>query len=160
GRTLTVAGPLSVSLFPRVVVSLGGVALLPPEGMEGAATVTVPSIDAETSLWALFSRRPRLGRLTLHRPTIDLAIDAEGRRSWDLASGRGPRRSSARAPAAGEGSEPVAAAPQTLPQDSPQAASEPTARARVRPLAVDVVDGTLRYRDTRSGASYEIGALN
>src|SRR5262245_25024047 len=66
GRTVTVAGPLSVSLFPRVVVSLGGVTLPPPEGMAGDATVTVPSIDAEMSLWSLLSRRPKLERLTLH----------------------------------------------------------------------------------------------
>lgn len=157
GRTLTVAGPLSVSLFPRVVVSLGGVALLPPEGMDGAATVTVPSVEAETSLWSLLSRRPQLGRLTLRQPTIDLAVDAEGRRSWDLAAAKGSP-SSSRAPA-GERSEPVAA-PEASPQTPPKASPEAHAHARARPLAVEIVDGTLRYRDARSGASYEVGALN
>ena len=40
GRTLTVSGPMSVSLLPRPVVILKGLALLPPEGMAGEPTVT------------------------------------------------------------------------------------------------------------------------
>ena len=153
GRRLTVAGPLSVSLspLPRVVVSLGGVALLPPDGMEGAATVTAHSIDAEMSLWSMLSRRPQLDRLTLNRPAIDLAIDAQGNRSWDLAIAK----------ATPVPPPPVAAAPtgDTAVDGAP--VSKPSKRAaRPRPLAVRVVDGTVRYRDARSGASYEIDALN
>jgi uncharacterized protein involved in outer membrane biogenesis len=90
GRTLTVAGPMSVALFPRVVVAFSDNALQPPEGVAGAPTLTAPSLDVETSLWSLLSRRPRLDRITLHRPTIELAIDAQGRRSW----GPGPCASS------------------------------------------------------------------
>src|SRR5262245_58229166 len=68
GRTLTVAGPISVSLLPRPVVTLQGIALLPPEGMAGDPTMTVPALEAEISFWSLLSRRPKLGLVTLHRP--------------------------------------------------------------------------------------------
>ncbi len=153
GRSLTVAGPLSVSLspLPRVVVSLGGVALLPPDGMEGAATVTAQSVDAEMSLWSMLSRRPQLDRLTLNRPTIDLAVDAEGNRSWDLAIAK----------ATPVPPPPVAMAPTGDTAVDGEPVSKPSKRAaRPRPLAVRVVDGTVRYRDARSGASYGIDALN
>jgi uncharacterized protein involved in outer membrane biogenesis len=153
GRSLTVAGPLSVSLssLPHVVVSLGGVLLLPPDGMEGAATVVAQSIDAEMSLWSVLSRRPQLDRLTLNRPTIDLAIDAKGNRSWDLAIAKAAPVPQPPAAAAPTGDTAVDGAP----------APKPSTRApRPRPLAVRVVDGTVRYRDARSGASYEIDTLN
>jgi AsmA protein len=149
GRILTVAGPMVVSLLPRPVVSLQGVGLLPPEGMAGGPTVTVPSVEVEVGFWGLLSRRPKLGQVTLHRPIIDLVVDAHGRRSWDA----GPRPKPS-AP-------PPAAASRPAPAVAPAPASEASARPRrLRPLAVRVVGGTVRYRDERSGASYEIGALD
>lgn len=149
GRTLTVAGPMSVSLYPRVLVALEGVAMAPPDGMAGGPFVTVPTLDVETSLWSLLARRPRLDRVTLHRPTFAFVIDAQGRRSWDNVSAR-PRP----APTSVEG----AVANPSAPGDAGPKAS---ARALRRgPMGIRVVDGTVRYRDDRSGASYEAGALD
>jgi uncharacterized protein involved in outer membrane biogenesis len=149
GRTLTVAGPMSVTLLPRPVVTLEGVALLPPDGMAGDPTVTVPALEAETSLWGLLSRRPRIERVTLHGPTIALIVDGQGRRSWD--AGARPKRAAPPTSAAANAEETAVSSPPT---------SSPTARPRrLRPLAVRVVGGTLRYRDERSGTSHEIGAI-
>jgi uncharacterized protein involved in outer membrane biogenesis len=149
GRTLAVAGPMSVSLYPRARVALEGVAMAPPDGMAGGPFVTVQTLDVETSLRSLLARRPRLDRVTLHRPTFDLVIDAQGRRSWENASAR-PR------PAPPSVERAVA---------DPSAPGEATPKASARaprrgPLGIRVVDGTVRYRDDRSGASYEIGALD
>ena len=150
GRTLTVAGPMSVALYPRVLIALEGVAMAPPDGMAGGPFVTVPTLEVETSLWPLLARRPRLDRVTLHRPTFDLVIDAQGRRSWDNVSAR-PR--TAPTPSVER-----AVANPSLPADAGPKAS---ARALRRgPLGIRVVDGTVRYRDDRSGTSYEIGALD
>jgi uncharacterized protein involved in outer membrane biogenesis len=147
GRTLTVAGPMSVSLLPHVVVTLHGVAMPPPEGMQGAATVAVPSIEAEMSLWSLLSRRPRFDRLTLIRPTIELAVDAQGRRSWDSPGSRDKGASPPAAEAApGRG--------RAVP------AAQKRSRRPPRPLLVRIVDGTVHYRDERSGTHREIGALS
>jgi uncharacterized protein involved in outer membrane biogenesis len=150
GRTLTASGPMSVTLFPRVVVALSDVALLPPEGMEGAPTLTAPSLEVETSLWSLLSRRPKLGLVTLHRPTIELAVDAQGRRSWEAAIAR--KRAA----------HPLAdAAASTQRTTSGPAGVQASSRPRQpRPWAVRIVDGTLRYRDARTGTHYEIGALD
>lgn len=95
GRTLVVAGPASLSLYPRPVVSVSDVAVLGPGGKPIA---TVPSLDIEASLWSLLLRQPQVGRLTLHRPAIDLTVDGQGRRNWEFA---GVRRKRA-PPAAGD----------------------------------------------------------
>lgn len=148
GRTLAIAGPLSVSLLPRPVVFLEGVTLLPPEGMADGPTATVRSIEAEMSLWSLLSRRPKPDRLTLHGPAIDLVVDAQGRRSWDA----GPRSRRLASPT-------FATPPKAAPAAAPPASKAPARARRQRPIAVRVVDGTVRYRDARSGRTYNIGAL-
>jgi uncharacterized protein involved in outer membrane biogenesis len=150
GRTLTVAGPMSVALFPRVTVWLTDIAILPPEGMAAAPTLAAPLVEVETSLWSLLSRRPRLGLVTLHRPVIELAVDAQGRRNWEAASAR-PR------PVPTPASK--AAAADRAPPDSARP-DEPPRRRAARPWAVRIADGTVRYRDERAGVSHEIGALN
>ena len=154
GHTLVVGGPMSATLLPRVVVSLRDVAVQPPEGREGAGTITVPAIDAEMSLWSLLSRRPKLDRLILHQPTVELVIDGNGRRSWDIAplprqTGR-PRAT-----------EPENGAPPGLTERFKSIEGLVSIRSGPpRPWAVRVVDGTIRYRDDRSGARHEIGNLN
>ena len=150
GRTLTVAGPMSVSLLPRPVVTLQGIALLPPEGMAGGPTVTVPALDAEISFWSLLSRRPKLERVTLHRPIIDLVVDGQGRRSWD--AGPRPKRPVPPASTAPKAPEPAVSA-----QPPSPASARPRQR---RPMTLRVAGGTVRYRDERSGAGYEIRALD
>jgi len=152
GRTLVIAGPASLSLFPRVAVSLSGVSLLAPEGMEGAPIATIPSLEAEVSLWSLLSRRPQVGRLTLHRPTIELTIDAQGRRNWEFIA---PRALPSTAADAG-GRDPQ------LPTHTVPPAERTTVATleRLGVRSVRVVDATLRYRDERSGSRYEIGSLD
>jgi uncharacterized protein involved in outer membrane biogenesis len=156
GRTLVVNGPMSATLFPRVVVSMRDVAVLPPEGVDGAPTVAVPSLEVETSFRSLLSRRPKLDRVTLHRPIVELAIDGQGRRSWDIAASRPrPQRSPAAEAGGADGTSP--GLPERL--HKIQGMVSITSEA-ARPWAVRIVDGTVRYRDERAGARHEIGGLN
>ena len=152
GRTLAISGPASLSLYPRVAVSLSDVVLLAPEGMQAAPMVTVPSLEAEVSLWSLLSRRPQVGHLTLHRPAIELTIDAQGRRNWEFA---GPRAGPSAAVDAGVRD------PQPLTE--PAGPARPTTVATLERLgirSVRVVDASLRYRDERSGSQYDISPLD
>ena len=156
GRTLVVNGPISATLFPRVVVSFRDVAVLPPDGIAGAPTTTVPSMEAEMSLRSLVSARPRFDRITLHRPTMDLVVDAEGHRSWDLTTVK-PREQ--RPPPAetggGDGASPSPPERFNMKEGTTSIASGP-----LRPWAVRLIDGTVRYRDERSGSRHEISGLN
>ena len=42
-------------------------------------------------LWSLLAAQPAVERITLHRPTIELSVDAQGRRSWDSTDVRSRR---------------------------------------------------------------------
>jgi AsmA protein len=150
GGTL-VAGPASLSLFPRPVVSFSDVAVLTPGASKETPLATVPSLEVEVSLWSLLLRQPQVGRLTLYRPAILFSVDAEGRRNWEINAKRTPRSDTGNAADAG----------------NPPASPDPGAPSPKASLAqkiaggtVRIVDATLRYRDERSGDEYEISALN
>lgn len=150
GATLAIAGPASLSLFPRPAVSFSDVAVLGPEGRDGAPIATVPSLDIEVSLWSLLLRQPRVGHVTLHRPTIDLIVDAQGRRNWEHARVE-KKRVPAAVGSAGDRDPPV-------PAELSRAASR--VAERLGEGSVRVIDATVRYRDERAGIRYEFGSLN
>lgn len=144
GRDVVVAGGTSVSLFPRVTVALGEVALASPQDMPGEPTLRAGAVEVEVGYWSLLTGRPKPQRVVLHRPVIELAVDGDGRRSWDVAAARSrPSGADAAPPAKVDGGRPVAG-------------SVP----RIAAIGeVHIVDGTVRYRDARSGAQYELTGL-
>jgi AsmA protein len=150
GRDLVIGGPVSLSVFPRPAVSLGDVSLSAPEGMEGAPTLVAPALDVELRPWSLLLWQVAVERLTLHRPTIELGTDAQGRRSWEF-----PGRERLRPTAHDAGpSEQVAPAP---------VASESQAAAALAKLglaSIRVVDATVRYRDESTESQHEIKSLD
>jgi uncharacterized protein involved in outer membrane biogenesis len=156
GRTLSVSGPMSVSLFPRAVVAMGDVSLGPPEGVAGAPVLTVPSVHAEVDLWSLVSGRPRIGRVTLHRPLIELAAVVEGVQSRELAVPELPGRRPA--PRKGTGD---AALPR--PQDGfagIDGIKAITTTGKFRPWSLRIVGGTMRYHDGGASSLHEVGAID
>ena len=151
GRDLVVAGPTTVSLFPHPAVSLSDVTLSAPEGMDAAPILAVPAIDAELRLWSLLMGQPAVERLTLHRPAIELSVDKQGRRSWDL-TGAQPRR-----PRAASSTPAIDDTPATAAPAGPRSAS---ALARLGAGSIKIVDGVVRYRDEGSGTHTDIEKLN
>ena len=153
GRDLVVAGPTTVSLFPHPAVSLSDVTLSAPEGMDAAPILAVPAIDAELRLWSLLMGQPAVERLTLHRLAIELSVDKQGRRSWEVAVAQ-PRR-------------PRAASSTPATDDTPApSSSAASAEPRSGPLAklgagsIKIVDGIVHYRDEGSGTLTDIEKLN
>lgn len=154
GRDLVVAGATTLSLFPRPAVSLSDVSLSAPEGVETPPTLVVPTVDAELRLWALVTGGPAIERITLHRPTIELSVDATGRRSWEVAGGRSRSRPGA---SPGDGSD------QRQPSSEPSTISErepPKALAKLGAATIRIVGGTARYSDHRSATHTELESLN
>ena len=154
GRDLVVAGPTSLSFFPRLAVSLSDVSLSAPEGMEAAPTLVVPALDVEVRFWSLLMRQVALDRVTLNRPTVELSVDAQGRRSWesDGARSRSPR--------------PALSVPGTdarQPPGEPSRADESRAAAafsRLGLASIRITDATVHYRDQKSGSHTEIKSLD
>jgi len=152
GRDLTVAGPTSLSFFPRLAVALSDVSLSPPGGMEAPPTLVVPTVEAEIRLWSLLTAQPAVERVILHRPKIELSVDAQGGRSWDFAGWR-----SRRARPASGGSDVQQPPGEPLPVNGTAPAK---ALSKLVAGSVRIVDGTVRYSDHGSGARSEVEALN
>ena len=152
GRDLTVAGATSLSFFPRLAVALSDVSLSPPEGLEAPPTLVVPTVEAEIRPWSLLTAQPTVDRITLHRPTIELSVDAQGGRSWDFA-GRRSRRSRP-APGNSDVQQP-SEEPLPINETAPAKALSKLVAGSIR-----IIDGTVRYSDHGSGAGSEVEALN
>jgi len=153
GRDLTVAGTTSFSFFPRLAVTLSDVSLSPPEGFDAPPTLIVSTVEAEIRPWSLLTAQPAVEGITLHRPTIELSVDAQGGRSWDF----GDRRSRRSRPA------PNSPDVQQPSEKALPAKEMPAARAALSKLVAGrlrIVDGTVRYNDHGSGTHSEVERLN
>ncbi len=152
GRDLAVAGPVSLSVFPRLAVSLSDVSLSAPDGGEGAPTLVVPSLEVELRVWSLLAWKLAAKRVTLHRPTIELSVDAQGRRSWE-ATRVGAREPGSTAADAAHSDQGAAA-----PARPPAGAGSEAALARLGSLRM--TDATIRYHDERAGSHHEVKSLD
>jgi AsmA protein len=152
GRDLTIAGPTSIALFPQVSVHLADVTLSEPPGMDGGPLLTAKSFAIDVPLLSLLSRQFAVKRLLLVQPTIELRIDADGRRNWSFARTPGGAETAANA-----GPREPTAAP--IPR-SPKAAGVAAAFDQLSLENVHISDGTLRFADTRKGALKEITGIN
>src|SRR5262249_16200664 len=84
GRDLLI-GSTSLVFLPGLSVSFSNLALSAPRDMGGAPTLTAKTLDAEIGLLSLLFGQGGVKRLVLTQPWLDLRVDAQGRRSWDLA---------------------------------------------------------------------------
>lgn len=172
GRKLTI-GSAGVSFASGLGVSLDRVSLSAPSAMPGAPLLAADRIEVSLALLPLVMRDIRVERLTLVRPTLDLRIDAEGRRSWELAfHGDTPARPARYAQASpAKSSRPSSDASQLPPEvlDIMRNAQHPTGSRAADVLRglealsladVRIVEGRLRYTDDRSGHAREVGSID
>ncbi|MFO1091622.1 MAG: AsmA family protein [Hyphomicrobiales bacterium] len=82
GRTLTVRGPVTVSLWPKGEIEMRDVVVSnPPEGDKGqVAEIEAVKIAVDAS--ALLSRRLDASSVTLLRPRLSLITNGEGKANW------------------------------------------------------------------------------
>lgn len=150
GRDLMVAGPTSLSVFPRLALSLGDVTLSAPRGMGGDPTLKVERLEAELGLSSLFTGQAAVKHVTLTRPAVELRVDAQGRRSWDVASAAG---SSAQPEAASAADRTGARAVAT------GSADRGTLIESLGPVRARIVGGRVVYVDERSGLRHDVDAI-
>jgi AsmA protein len=89
GRTLTLLKAPTVSLFPEAKVSVEGAALSNPQGMFDGTTVSVERLEAHIAPWQFFTRGTNIREITLVRPRVTLAVDAQGNANWNLPDNAG-----------------------------------------------------------------------
>lgn len=164
GRTLKVGEQATVSFWPRLAVVLNDVTLSEPPAMSAGTFARAASVEAQAEVWPLLMGRLKLERLVLRDPVIQFRIDRNGRRSWDFADNvsSAPVRYAQAARVTD-----VAPRPKELddfakgatPASSPRGTAEATDDAAAL-RSLQVVNGTLRHLDERTGKSETLTGLS
>ena len=85
GRDLIIGGGASFTIFPSLGLRLSGVSLSAPPGMGGEPLLKAANFDVGVRLLPLLRQEIVVDRLELNEPVFSLRVDADGRRSWDMA---------------------------------------------------------------------------
>jgi AsmA protein len=156
GRDLVIAGPANVTLYPAFGISLKGVSLSAPPGMDGRL-VEMQALDVSAKLSSLFSRHIEIHSVILRKPVFDFRVDKTGRNNWDFAARTTPVRfAELETLGVRNDGAPIAVA----------AADSERASAKLRNLGnlqlddVRIEDGTLRFTDERTGKVQQVSAVN
>lgn len=128
GRELTLAGDLDVVVLPAIEFSARDVHLSNREGFDEPDMVSIEAVRGRIALWPLITGRVVVEQFLIERPDVTLSVDAAGRTNWRF--------------------EPVAAAPKE-PDEEETGGSIPIADLRLDDVRIE--DGTVTYRDARSG---------
>lgn len=162
GRDLVIAGPTSLSLLPQLGVTMQNVSLSGPPGMAAAPFLRMRTLSANAALWPLLRRQLDIQSIVLTEPTFDLRVDAQGRRNWDFADAliESPQRIRL-AQAGGSPSELKDFVRNASPQAArPAAGGKTAALSELSVGEVRIDNGTVRYRDERSGVGEEVRSIN
>jgi hypothetical protein len=84
GRTLTVGGPVDITLSLEPKVVLPDVAFANAPGLQPAQMLTAKRMEAQIALLPLLSRRFEVVQFIVVEPTIALGTDANGRGNWQF----------------------------------------------------------------------------
>ena len=168
GRELTIAGPVTLAVFPELTLTLRDVALSAPPGMTAGPLVTMTAVEAGVRLLPLLQRQVAVDRLILHHPVFDLRIDKAGKKSWDFAQAGEPAlvQYAQAASTKGPAGELPSAVKDFVDNASDPDNPSPQTRARLARLEeltlgdVRIDDGTLRYGDERTGQAHEVTGLD
>lgn len=134
GRQLLLPGDLKLNVFPWLAVDVGRSSLANGAGFGSAPMVEIEHARLGVALMPLLRGRLEIGAVLLDTPTIRLAVDAKGHNNWaDLSA-----------------SKEKAAAPEGGSSGALAAAVE----------KIQIVNGTLQYRDAGAGTDLTLRALN
>lgn len=161
GRNLTISGRTGLSFYPGLGLSMSGVTLSPPPGMQGPPFARMKSLTIEVKLLPLLSRTISVKRFVLQEPVFDLRVDKNGRKSWDFASASAASRHIELAQA--EGASMNDAAAYSSPGQGRQVSGGGTDIASLEQLElgdVRIVDGKIRYIDATSATHENVDKIN
>lgn len=135
GRELTIAGDLSLSLFPWVAVEVGETTLANAEGFGDEPFARFERAELSVRLLPLLLRREiAVGTAALDSLVLNLAVAADGRTNWD-----------------------DLARPAEEPAEPETGEGAGVGGLDVRNVAVR--NATVRYRDAQAGSAYTVEGL-
>ena len=102
GRELRIAGPVRVSLLPRLEVEVNDVAFANAPGSAEKDMARIKSLQLRLALMPLLSREVALDGFVMKEPVIHLEVDKQGRPNWAFQpAASAPQPTGKEAPATG-----------------------------------------------------------
>ena len=150
GRDLTINGGISLSLLPRIVVTVEDVTFSNADWASNDQMASMESMEVVLKVLPLFKGEIALERFVLVKPEIDLAINRRGVGNWVFS----PTITADTPPAT-----PEPAASGSGNDNEPGSASSPAVR-NVQLGKIAIEGGTVRYSDARSAAQYDLMEIN
>jgi len=132
GRDVLLTGDVSVSVFPRIAASVGGVSVSNPEGFTTPNLIEAGELRGSVKWLPLLSRRVEVEELSFVDANVQLEKLADGRTNWEFGTGE-------------------EAPPETTGEGGSVNASIGKASLK---------NASLTYRDKTTGTVYELKDLN
>ncbi len=84
GRAVTITGQPSLSIYPHLAVSVGGVTIANPKGMGDDPFVAANEVTTRIRLLPLLTGHIEFDGFELNEPRIHLVVDSNGRTNWRM----------------------------------------------------------------------------
>ncbi|TNE37281.1 MAG: AsmA family protein [Alphaproteobacteria bacterium] len=139
GREFTIAGDISLKLFPQVVLEVGDATLSNVSGGKHDTFARMKSASLGVRLGALLSRRVEITHFTLNEPEVHLEVARNGSPNWIFTPAPSPEPSGAQAAEAGLPSEAV---------------------SNVSLSDVSIQGGVVTYDNLQEASSYKFSEVN
>ena len=121
GRAVTISGAVQPIFWPHLGVRAEGVGVANPDWVSEGPMLSATALSVRLPWAAILDGTPQIDEITLIAPQITLVRGADGRASWEVATGTAP----------GAGTQSTAAA--------------------IAIAMAEITDGSLRYIDAQSG---------
>ncbi|MEM9667731.1 MAG: AsmA family protein [Pseudomonadota bacterium] len=135
GRDVSLAGPISLSVFPRIAASVSDVTVANPEGFDGDHMIEAGQLRASVKWLPLMTGRVQVRELALIDANIGLQRLADGRTNWVFAN------------------------PDAVPETDPEEPGSPS-EVNAGFDQARIVNTTLTYSDAMTGDAYNLTELN
>ena len=139
GRTLSIEGDISLSVFPWLGVTTGKLTVSQPEGISEEPFVSVDAADIKVKVWPLLFGNTEVDTVVLKQPVINWVVESE---ALDSLTGLTGDESATEEPA------------DTADSTSSESDSEFSI------AGINVVNGQLSYNDKTSDSLYKVTQLN
>ena len=87
GRTLHIAGPLQLTIFPQVGLSVRDVRFANKPGGMAVDMASAGNVQISVALLPLLSGNIQLAQIILDKPSINLEVDKQGQTNWTFGTG-------------------------------------------------------------------------
>lgn len=151
GRKVVVGGDIRLTLFPTPTLVVHDLSIANVPGGTAKDVLRLKAAEVRLAVAPLLQGRIEVSKVRLIEPVLALEVLADGRRSWTFARPATPERE----PPPGKGRTEVTA---DIAGSEPAREEEPAARSlpAVRLNSVEIVNGTVIYRDPAAGIDERI----